>query len=182
MAGDYHRDWTDAEKEKIDGIVNVLYEDFLKKAAECRGLDLETMRDRAEGRVFSGAEALDNGLVDQLGGLEEAVQVAAEMCGKSSYHECRVMDIPVGKQSMLQRLIQPSVFWHHEGYGTVVGDLALECLQSLEAASSSYSPFASSMMAMAGAAEDLDTQVSKMEQMMAARPLAVLPDSLGLQL
>jgi len=180
MAGDFHRDWSDAEKDRIDGVVDELYHDFIKKAAECRGMDLETMRNQAEGRVFSGAEALDNGLIDQLGGLEDAVQVAAEMCGKSSFHECRVVDIPVGKQTLLQRLTQPaasSVFWNgHDGFDEWLQDQAL---LSSSSSSLSSSLFPTMMMA-AGVAEDLDAQASKLEQMMAARPLAILPNALGL--
>jgi protease-4 len=57
------------------------YLDFLERVSEARGLPLDTVRTLAEGRVWSGEQALDVGLVDELGGREDAVARAAELAG-----------------------------------------------------------------------------------------------------
>jgi protease-4 len=53
-----------------------VYEDFVTKVAEGRGLDIEKVREIAKGRIWSGKDAKDLGLVDELGGLDEAVRAA----------------------------------------------------------------------------------------------------------
>ncbi|MGB5577340.1 MAG: signal peptide peptidase SppA [Woeseiaceae bacterium] len=62
------------------GIENT-YDDFVSRVAKHRGLDKQTVDSIAQGQVWTGAEALQNGLVDQLGDLDDAVAVAAELVG-----------------------------------------------------------------------------------------------------
>ena len=80
-----HADWptltremTDFEKMKIQRSVEEGYETFTRKAAEGRKMDVEKLRSLASGRVWSGTEAKDNGLVDVLGGLDESIKIAAK--------------------------------------------------------------------------------------------------------
>lgn len=58
--------------------VDHVYSDFLRKVAEGRGQDQEDIRKIAGGRVWSGVDALNIGLVDELGGLREAIAYAAQ--------------------------------------------------------------------------------------------------------
>ena len=58
-----------------------MYDDFVSRVAEHRGLDKQTVDSIGQGQVWTGTEALQNGLVDQLGGLDDAVAVAAELVG-----------------------------------------------------------------------------------------------------
>jgi len=58
--------------------VDDVYSDFLRKVAEGRGQDQEDIRKIAGGRVWSGVDALNIGLVDELGGLREAIAYAAQ--------------------------------------------------------------------------------------------------------
>ncbi len=80
-----HADWptltremTEFEKEKIQRSVNQGYATFTTKAAQGRNMSVEKLRSLASGRVWSGIEAKANGLVDVLGGLDEAIKVAAK--------------------------------------------------------------------------------------------------------
>lgn len=80
-----HADWptltremTDFEKDKIQRSVNQGYATFTSKAALGRKMPVEKLRSLASGRVWSGIEAKSNGLVDILGGLDEAIRVAAK--------------------------------------------------------------------------------------------------------
>ena len=68
-------------EERVETFIGVVYEQFLNRVAEGRDLPLETVRGLAEGRVWTGAQAFDNGLVDQLGGQDAAVRVALGAAG-----------------------------------------------------------------------------------------------------
>jgi protease-4 len=59
-------------------IVDRIYDQFLTIVSESRDLPKEKVAEIAQGRVWSGVEAQKLGLVDELGGLEEAIQAAAE--------------------------------------------------------------------------------------------------------
>jgi protease-4 len=65
------------ERQVIQQEVNKGYDDFVKKAAQGRDMSEEQLRNIASGRVWSGAEAKANGLVDVLGGLDDAIRIAA---------------------------------------------------------------------------------------------------------
>ena len=66
------------------GVVHA-YQVFLKVVAEGRGLALDKVAAAAEGRVWSAEDALELGLVDQLGGLESAIEAAAARAGLETY-------------------------------------------------------------------------------------------------
>ncbi len=61
------------------------YQTFLQRVAEGRNISLQRADSLAQGRVWSGAEALKLGLVDQLGGLDDAIAEAAELADISSF-------------------------------------------------------------------------------------------------
>ncbi|MDQ3292251.1 MAG: signal peptide peptidase SppA [Bacteroidota bacterium] len=71
------RKMTDFEKRIIQREVEKIYTDFTTKAAKGRDMPLTELQKIASGRVWSGIEAKERGLVDVLGGLEEAVKIAA---------------------------------------------------------------------------------------------------------
>ena len=58
-----------------------MYDDFTRKAATDRGMPLHQLEPLARGRVWTGADACDQGLVDELGGLEHAVRLACQRAG-----------------------------------------------------------------------------------------------------
>jgi protease-4 len=69
----------DVELNRIQGVVDHIYEQFISKVADSRKLKKETVQEIAQGRVWSGQEAVKLGLVDELGGLDAALNHAAKM-------------------------------------------------------------------------------------------------------
>jgi protease-4 len=75
------RPFTDEEWRRLEEWLDQVYEDFTEKAAADRAMPVERLRDVARGRVWTGADALEHGLVDRLGGLEDAIGLACERAG-----------------------------------------------------------------------------------------------------
>ena len=76
-----NRAFDDDELAVLEGWLDDVYADFTAKAAEDRGMEVEALRAVARGRVWTGADALERGLVDELGGLARAVGVATRLAG-----------------------------------------------------------------------------------------------------
>ena len=74
----FTRALSEGEKHIIQTGVNEGYEDFVTKAANNRNMTVEDLKKVASGRVWSGKQALENGLIDKLGGLDEAIGLAVE--------------------------------------------------------------------------------------------------------
>lgn len=72
------RKMSDAEKQTIQNMVNEGYETFTSKAAQGRKMSIEKLKSVAGGRVWTGDQAKGHGLVDVLGGLDDAVAIAAQ--------------------------------------------------------------------------------------------------------
>lgn len=75
------RDETDEERAIEQRIVDAFYEAFVGRVAAGRHIALERVRELATGEVWLGREALELGLVDEIGDLERATEIAAEMAG-----------------------------------------------------------------------------------------------------
>ncbi|HVR29868.1 MAG TPA: signal peptide peptidase SppA [Thermoanaerobaculia bacterium] len=71
----------ESERQAILGWMDAVYDLFTEHVAAGRELDLARVREVAQGRVWSGRDALEIGLIDRLGGLEEAFTLAKEMAG-----------------------------------------------------------------------------------------------------
>ena len=69
------------------------YEAFVSKAAEGRSMDKKELESKASGRIWSGDEALENGLVDILGDLDDAIAIAADKAGVAEDYRIRVYPI-----------------------------------------------------------------------------------------
>ncbi len=67
-----------------EGVANT-YQTFLERVAEGRDMELSDLEEIAQGRVWSGTEAKKLGLVDEIGGLEDAIAEAAALVGIDSY-------------------------------------------------------------------------------------------------
>jgi protease-4 len=72
---------TVAERDLLQSLIDSSYDQFVQAVAEGRGLDEQRVREFADGRVFTGAQARDLGLVDELGDEERARCLAAELAG-----------------------------------------------------------------------------------------------------
>jgi len=63
-----------------------VYETFKKRVSKGRGLSLSAVEEIAQGRVWTGVQAKENGLIDELGGLNQAIEAAAELAEIDSYN------------------------------------------------------------------------------------------------
>jgi protease-4 len=75
------RNDTDEERAKEQAIVDAFYDEFVRTLAEGRRMSEARARELATGEIWLGRQALELGLVDEIGDLERAVEVAAEMAG-----------------------------------------------------------------------------------------------------
>jgi protease-4 len=79
--GSLFRSMSDKEKASWQTIIDETYEEFVRIVADGRELPIEEARELADGRIYTGRQALELGLVDQLGNLSAATQRAAELGG-----------------------------------------------------------------------------------------------------
>lgn len=80
-AGSPTRPLTEAERAYFQALIDTMYGQFVSAVASGRGMKEEVVRNLADGRVYTGEQAKKDGLVDELGGLEDAIAAAAEMGG-----------------------------------------------------------------------------------------------------
>jgi len=92
---------TSLEREIIQNGVNEIYFDFIAKVAEGRGMTTDQVDSIGQGRVWSGEDALEIGLVDLLGGVDDAIEIAANMAQSENY---RVVEYPAQKDPMEQMI------------------------------------------------------------------------------
>jgi protease-4 len=75
------REMKDEERIILQGVIDDVYRQFVEDIAETRDMDVEEVIKLADGRIFTGRQAVELGLVDELGGLEEAISVSAKLAG-----------------------------------------------------------------------------------------------------
>lgn len=98
--------FSDAEQAKLEGMVDEFYNSFLEKAAEGREVQPEEVDRVAQGRVWTGKQALEVGLVDQLGGFRTALATAKELAGIDADQEVSLVILPE-QRTILQELLDP---------------------------------------------------------------------------
>ncbi len=84
------------EKQTLLGIENI-YTIFKKRVIDGRGLSPEAVENIAQGRVWTGKQAVKNGLVDYLGGLDDALAAAAKAADLEDYNK---MEYPIFKEDL----------------------------------------------------------------------------------
>jgi protease-4 len=89
--GSPDRPLNEAERKVIQNAVDRVYADFINRVAEGRKMTEAQVDSIAQGRVWSGADAKKIGLVDELGGLDEAIAIAAK---KAKLNEYRTVELP----------------------------------------------------------------------------------------
>lgn len=98
------RSFSEGEWERLNAWLDHVYDDFTAKAAEGRKLSRERVHELARGRVWTGADAQGNGLVDELGGLDRAVELARHRAGIPERARADLVIYP--KMNPLERLRQ----------------------------------------------------------------------------
>ncbi|HJN73119.1 MAG TPA: signal peptide peptidase SppA [Myxococcota bacterium] len=124
--------FTDAERAKVRERIEAFYDTFVAKAADGRGMTWDEIDAVAGGRVWTGAQALEVGLVDELGGIEDAVAVAMSEAGvvKSEDVGRRVLPrrqtlIEVLLKSLNEQQVQAS---QEQALREIAGDEVVEAL------------------------------------------------------
>ena len=115
------------ERDRLERWLDAVYDDFTAKVAVGRGLTRAQVHEVARGRVWTGADALSHGLVDELGGLERAVELAAERAGTRPGAGVELRTYP--KVSPLERLRPPqssedpaaAATGYLDGWGSLAG-------------------------------------------------------------
>jgi len=77
--GNPFRDANEKDKEYLQNIIDDSYELFLEVVSKERKINIDTLRQKANGRVYTGREGMKLGLVDTLGTFDDAVKIASEM-------------------------------------------------------------------------------------------------------
>ena len=77
--GNPGREMTPEEKAYLQEVVDNVHQQFVRDVARGRRLDVEEVREVADGRIFTGEQAMGLGLVDELGNLKDAIDAAAKM-------------------------------------------------------------------------------------------------------
>jgi protease-4 len=89
--GSPERPLTPDEEAIIQNEIDKVYDDFISKVSKGRKLTKQQVDDLAQGRVYSGIEAKQLGLIDEFGGLDDAIKFAAEKAGLTDY---RTVNLP----------------------------------------------------------------------------------------
>ena len=88
--------FSEQERQSIWESINGIYQQFIGRVSESRNLSLEAVDAVGGGRVWTGAQALEHGLVDELGGLNQAIDRAREDAGLGKH--CRIVEVKPSKK------------------------------------------------------------------------------------
>ncbi|MGA8128235.1 MAG: signal peptide peptidase SppA, partial [Mycobacterium sp.] len=86
--------FTPEQHAQVEAEADLFYKDFVQRVAEGRNLSFEAAEAVARGRVWTGADALEHGLVDELGGLRTAVRRAKVLAGLDQDDKVRLIGYP----------------------------------------------------------------------------------------
>jgi len=89
--GSFTRPFSSEEREVFQYMIEDTYDDFITKVGEGRYMTKEEVDEIGQGRVWSGVNAIENGLIDDFGGLNDAIELAAKFAKIESY---RIIDLP----------------------------------------------------------------------------------------
>jgi protease-4 len=100
-----NHDFTDRQWQKLQTFLDQTYADFKQKVGSGRDLSPEQVEEVAQGKIWSGADAKANGLVDELGGLQAAIDGARDLAEIPDDQAVRVVDRPK-RPDPLRQLIE----------------------------------------------------------------------------
>ncbi|MFP4128814.1 MAG: signal peptide peptidase SppA [Desulfonatronovibrio sp.] len=102
-AGTMTRPLTDEERAYFQELMDDMHEQFIQDVAQGRNMSFEEMARLADGRAMTGRQALEAGLVDVMGGMNQAVDTAREMADLKK--DVTLLEGPVQKVSFLRRIL-----------------------------------------------------------------------------
>ncbi len=127
--------WSERENTYLQSRTDAYYEMFLNKVAEGRDMTRDEVHEVAQGRIWSGKRAVENGLVDKLGTLDDAIASAATLAGLEKY---RIKEYPVF-QNPLQKMITEFMDKDHDG-ASILGKTKLPQIMNFWEAAMSGEP------------------------------------------
>jgi protease-4 len=104
----------DDERAMIEDVIIEIYDDFIAKVAEGRNMTPDQVDEVARGRVWTGTDALELGLVDELGGLDAAIAYAAEMAKVEDYKTVGYPTIKDPFEEIMKELTGEAKTWAAE--------------------------------------------------------------------
>lgn len=107
-----YRSLTEDERRKLRSDIEVFYKNFVEKVAQSRNRDWDQIHEVAQGRVWLGSQALEQGLVDELGGLDRAIELARAAAEIDEEAELKLVPYPAPK-NIFESLIDPET-WTRE--------------------------------------------------------------------
>ncbi len=107
------RPMTDADRSVLQGLIDDVHQQFVAAVAEGRGVEMEKAKTLADGRVYTGSQAMALGLVDQLGNLQDAIALAGELAGTTA--PPKVVYPPKERTGLIDYLLQETVSRLHRG-------------------------------------------------------------------
>jgi protease-4 len=127
--------FTDEQHAHVVAEADLFYTDFVQRVADGRGMTVEAVDAVARGRVWTGADAMDRGLVDELGGLRTAIDRAKVLAGFDADTEVKLAELP--GSSVLDMLrpkpsSQPAAASLPDAVGALVGRSAAALLSQAE--------------------------------------------------
>jgi protease-4 len=94
--------WDDATRERVRAQMQGIYDLFIARVAHGRRMEVDKVRASAEGHIWSGDQGLERGLIDELGGLSEAVAAAR----KAAHLDAEAaVSVEGGRESLLDSLL-----------------------------------------------------------------------------
>lgn len=101
------RNLTAEERSRMEQIIRRYYVEFTEKVAKGRGMTVEAVDAVGQGRFYSGEEGRTNGLVDEIGGLMNAIELARKMAGIPEGRKYQIVEIPKYRGLLDARFLRP---------------------------------------------------------------------------
>jgi protease-4 len=117
--------WSEKQREKIEVAIDRTYELFLERVSDARGMTRDEVHAIARGRVWSGKRAKDEGLVDEFGGLHEALAELRTRAGVANFRELELRVLPK-KLTLIQLILRGAGSLVTEPVGRAVAHRAEE--------------------------------------------------------
>jgi protease-4 len=156
------RDLKTEEEVRYKAYILDLYADFCSRVAANRNMDIERVESLAQGRVYSGLGALNAGLIDSLGGIDDALQIARELANIPGNRKIAIMEYP--KPKFMDKLLEQLLSAKAAGLGKI---------SVIDTAADLFFPVMLGAQALLGAPllEDLRYRIEHNGQVMPILPL-----------
>jgi protease-4 len=127
--------FTDEQHTHVEAEADLFYTDFVQRVADGRNMTVEAVDAVARGRVWTGADALERGLVDELGGVRTAIDRAKVLAGFDADSDVKLLGLP--GSSLLDVLrpkasSQPAAASLPDAFGALVGRSAAGLITQAE--------------------------------------------------